>query len=89
MSADQALQLVTQLLWNGFLIAAPLLLATLVVGVLIGIFQVVTQLQEMSLSYVPKLVVAFVVLVMFGPWMLGRLTTFAASLYRGIPQISS
>lgn len=84
MTADQALQLINQLLWNGFLVAAPLLLVTLVVGVLIGVFQVVTQLQEMSLSYVPKLVIAFVVLLLMGPWMLNRLVTYSTSLYTGI-----
>ncbi len=87
MGADQALQLLTQLLWTSFLVAAPLLIATLVVGVLVGIVQVVTQLQEMSLSYVPKLVVAFFVLLIFGPWMLNRLMTFSTSLYSGIAVI--
>jgi flagellar biosynthetic protein FliQ len=87
MAADQALQLLTQLLWTSFLVAAPLLIATLVVGVLVGIVQVVTQLQEMSLSYVPKLVVAFFVLLVFGPWMLNRLITFSTSLYSGIAVI--
>ncbi len=87
MAADQALQLITQLLWTSFLVAAPLLVSTLVVGVLVGIVQVVTQLQEMSLSYVPKLVVAFFVLLVFGPWMLNRLITFSTSLYSGIAVI--
>jgi flagellar biosynthesis protein FliQ len=85
MGADQALQLMTQLLWTSFLVAAPLLLSTLVVGVLIGVVQVVTQLQEMSLSYVPKLVTAFFALLLFGPWMLNRVATFATSLYASIP----
>lgn len=88
MTTDQSLQMVTQLLWTAFLIAAPILVATLVVGVLIGIFQVVTQLQEMTLTFVPKLIVVFVVFLLLGPWMLNRLTGFATSLYRGIPQIS-
>jgi flagellar biosynthetic protein FliQ len=87
MGADTALQLMTQMLWTSFLVAAPLLLVTLVVGVLIGVFQVVTQLQEMSLSYVPKLAAAFFVLVVAGPWMLNRLVAFATSLYAGIPNI--
>jgi flagellar biosynthesis protein FliQ len=87
MGADYALQLMTQMLWTSFLVAAPLLLVTLVVGVLIGVVQVVTQLQEMSLSYVPKLAAAFFVLVLAGPWMLNRLVTFATTLYAGIPSI--
>jgi flagellar biosynthetic protein FliQ len=73
-----------QLFWNGFLIAGPLLIATLLVGVLISIFQVVTQLQEMSLSTVPKLAVATLVLAVLGSWMLGRLTGFATALFKSI-----
>lgn len=87
MSGDGALQLLKHMLWTGFVISAPLLLATLVTGVLVGIFQVVTQLQEMSLSYVPKLIVAFIVLVTLGPWMLGRLTSFATELFLSIPNL--
>lgn len=86
-SADYALQLLTQMLWTSFLVAAPLLLVTLVVGVLIGVLQVATQLQEMSLSYVPKLAAAFLVLLVAGPWMLGRLVSFATTLYGSIPAI--
>lgn len=88
MTTDQSLQLVTQLLWTSFLIAAPILFSTLIVGVLIGIFQVVTQLQEMTLTFVPKLIMVFVVFLVLGPWMLNRLTSFATSLYRSIPNIS-
>lgn len=87
MSQDQALQLMTQLFWTSFLVAAPLLVTTLVIGIVIGVFQVVTQLQEMSLSYVPKLVVAFFVLLTLGPWMLSRLMAYATGLYGGIPLI--
>lgn len=88
MTTDQALQMVMQLLWTSFLIAAPILFSTLVVGVLIGVFQVVTQLQEMTLTFVPKLIMVFVVFLLLGPWMMNRLTSFATTLYRGIPNIS-
>ncbi|KGB99774.1 flagellar biosynthetic protein FliQ [Burkholderia cepacia] len=87
MSADQALQIMAQLFWNSFLIAGPVLAATLVIGLLVSIFQVVTQLQEMSLSYVPKLAVAAIVIVVLAPWMLARLTGFAASLFKSIPSL--
>jgi len=87
MSADQALQLMEQLFWNSFLIAAPILIATLLVGVLISVLQVVTQLQEMSLSYVPKLGVAVVIVVVLGSWMLGRLTGFATELFKSIANL--
>jgi flagellar biosynthesis protein FliQ len=87
MSADQALQMMSQLFWNSFLIAGPILVATLAVGLLVSVFQVVTQLQEMSLSYVPKLAIAAVVTVVLAPWMLARLTGFATSLFNNIPNL--
>ncbi|WP_122156053.1 flagellar biosynthesis protein FliQ [Paraburkholderia phenazinium] len=87
MSADQALQMMSQLFWNSLLIAGPILAATLVVGLLVSVFQVVTQLQEMSLSYVPKLAVAVIVTVVLAPWMLARLTGFATSLFNNIPNL--
>lgn len=85
MSSDLALQLMGDLLWNALLIAAPLLLVTLAVGVLISVLQVVTQVQEMSLTYIPKIIAAVVVLVAFGPWMLKRLMTFSIDLISNIP----
>jgi flagellar biosynthetic protein FliQ len=89
MKADQALQLMNQLLWNSFLIALPILATTLIIGVVISVIQVVTQVQEMSLSYVPKLIAALVVLIVMGPWMLNRLTSFAVALFSGIPNLGS
>lgn len=85
MSSDLALQLMADLLWNALLIAAPLLLVTLAVGLLISIVQVVTQVQEMSLTYIPKIIAAILVLVVFGPWMLKRLMTFSIGLISNIP----
>ncbi len=58
----------SQLFWNSFAIAGPILLSTLVVGLAVSVFQVITQLQEMSLSYVPKLAIAVLVTVVLGSW---------------------
>lgn len=80
MNNDFALQLMGELLWNAVLISAPLLGFTMVVGLIISLFQVVTQIQEMSLSFVPKLITAVIVLVVFGPWMLKKLVVFATGL---------
>jgi flagellar biosynthesis protein FliQ len=84
-SSDLALQLMGDLLWNALLIASPLLLVTLAIGVLISVVQVVTQVQEMSLTYIPKIIAAVIVLVVFGPWMLKRLMTFSIDLIGNIP----
>jgi flagellar biosynthetic protein FliQ len=85
MRSDFALQLMGELLWNAVLIAAPLLGLTLLVGLVVSILQSVTQVQEMSLSFVPKLLVAVVVLVVFGPWMLRKQLLFASNLIGNIP----
>ncbi|HTN14535.1 MAG TPA: flagellar biosynthesis protein FliQ [Sphingomonadaceae bacterium] len=87
MGADRALGLLYEALWTGLVIAGPVLLATLAVGLLISIFQVATQIQEITLSYVPKTLVAGVTLVALGPWMLTRLTDFARGLYMLIPSL--
>lgn len=86
MGEDLALALVSRMLWMGLLIMAPLLLLVMIVGILVSIFQVVTQIQEMSLSFVPKLVTVVVVLQMFGPWMLRSLVNYASQLINSIPQ---
>ncbi|KVH79457.1 flagellar biosynthetic protein FliQ [Burkholderia cepacia] len=87
MSSDSALSLMAQVLWTCALIAGPLLLAALATGLVVSVLQVVTQLQEMSLSYVPKLVVVGLVLVVLGSWMLGRLVSFSQSLFGLIPTL--
>jgi flagellar biosynthetic protein FliQ len=86
MKSDLAIQLFGQLMWNAVLIAAPLLLATLVVGLLVSVLQVVTQIQEMSLTFIPKLITAVAVLLTLGPWMLNRLVSFSTTLINSIPQ---
>lgn len=86
MRSDLAVQLFSQLMWNAVVITAPLLLATLLVGVLVSVLQVVTQIQEMSLTFIPKLITAVAVLLALGPWMLKRLVVFSSSLINSIPQ---
>lgn len=85
MRSDLAVQLLADLLWNALIISAPLLAVTLVVGLLISVVQVVTQIQEASLTFVPKIITAVIVLVVCGPWMLKRLVGFSASLIANIP----
>ena len=85
MGADQAVELMRQLLWSSVVIAAPVLIAALAVGLLISVFQVATQLQEMTLSYIPKLGVAAVMLLILGPWMITQITQFAVRMIKLIP----
>lgn len=85
MRADLALRLLTDVLWNALLISAPLLAVTLFVGLLVSVVQVVTQVQEQSLTFIPKIIAAVVVLVVCGPWMLKRLVSLSVNLIANIP----
>ncbi|MCJ0764555.1 flagellar biosynthetic protein FliQ [Variovorax terrae] len=85
MSPDLALRMMSDLFWTGFLVSLPVLALTMLVGLAVSILQVVTQVQEMSLTFVPKLVTAAIVLVTFAPWMLKKLSQFATQLWSGIP----
>lgn len=86
MSSDFALALSNEMLWTALLISAPVLGLSMLVGLLISLFQVVTQIQEMSLTFIPKIVVVGITLAVLGPWMLNVLLTFSKSLIANIPQ---
>ncbi|MCT8175476.1 flagellar biosynthetic protein FliQ [Variovorax sp. PDC80] len=77
--------MMADLFMTGLLICLPLLGLTMLVGVVISVLQVVTQVQEMSLTFVPKLFTAGAVLVVAGPWMLRKLTQFTTNLWNSIP----
>jgi flagellar biosynthesis protein FliQ len=89
LGADRALYLLSELVWSALMIGGPIMAATLIVGLIISILQVATQIQEITLSYVPKLLAAAIVLLLFGGWMLGKLTQFATTLYQSIPSLGS
>ena len=80
MTTELALQLFTEMLKTGLLVCAPLLGLTLVTGVLVSILQVVTQIQDATLAFIPKLVVFVVGALVLGPWMLRKLTAFALAV---------
>lgn len=67
-------------------LAMPIMIVTLVVGISISIFQVVTQIQEMTLTFVPKILMVVVTLAMLGHWMLMLLIDFAKSMFTSIGQ---
>jgi flagellar biosynthesis protein FliQ len=76
------------LLWTAMLVAGPVLAACLVTGLIISVVQVATQLQEMTLSYVPKLFISALMLMFLGPWMIGRITRFALEMIAQIPNLN-
>jgi len=67
--------------------AAPMLLSALIVGLVVSIFQAATQLNEATLQFVPKLVVMFLVLILVGPWMLQYMMDYIQRLFESIPQL--
>lgn len=85
MRPDLALQLVSDVFWSAFVVCMPVFCVTMAVGVVISIMQVVTQVQEMSLTFVPKLLAAGVTLTIFGAWMLKRIMQFTIHLWAHIP----
>ena len=87
MNEDMAVSLLSQMLWVAIKVSVPVLALTLIVGLFVSIFQVVTQLQEMSLTFIPKLLVAGLALIAFGGWIISQITTFAGGLIGRIPEI--
>jgi flagellar biosynthetic protein FliQ len=85
MNADLVVNLVQQALQTTILVSAPLLLAALVTGLIVSVFQAATQINEMTLSFIPKLLAIFAVTALAGPWMLGLLVDFTRRLYTAIP----
>lgn len=85
MGPETVLDVGRDALWMTVMLAGPLLGAALAVGLLIGIFQAATQIQEMTLSFIPKLLALVVALFIAGPWKIQVLVTFSKRLIVGIP----
>lgn len=81
MDTDIAMHLLAQTLLTAAKVSAPILLGTLLVGVAISILQVVTQIQEMTLTFIPKLVVVVMLFVMTGAWMMAIVVEFTKHLF--------
>jgi flagellar biosynthesis protein FliQ len=87
MTPDTVVAIVRQALEVAMLAAGPMLLASLVTGLLVSIFQAATQINEMTLSFIPKLLIMFVVLVVTGPWTLQLLVDYVTRLIGSIPTL--
>jgi len=87
MTPDTVVAIVRQALEVAMLAAAPLLLASLLTGLLISVFQAATQINEMTLSFIPKILVMFIVLVVTGPWTLQLLVDYITRLIGSIPTL--
>ncbi|MGB7757788.1 MAG: flagellar biosynthesis protein FliQ [Salinisphaera sp.] len=69
------------------MLAAPMLGTALLVGLLISLFQAATQINEMTLSFIPKILAVFVVVIIAGPWLIGEITDFTRHLFLNIPNL--
>jgi len=87
MTENNVVNLASQALTVALAVGGPLLLVSLVVGLVVSIFQAVTQIQEQSLSLIPKLVGIAGVIVVLGPWMLDRLVVYTTNLFNSIPHL--
>ncbi|MDA8786607.1 flagellar biosynthesis protein FliQ [Porticoccaceae bacterium] len=87
MDAAQVIDLGRESLWIAVLVAAPLLGVALGVGLLIGIFQAATSIQEMTLSFIPKLAVMVLALVIFGGWQIAVMVDFFQRIFERIPTL--
>ncbi len=89
MSPETVVTIGQQALWVTMIIASPLLLSALAVGLLVGMFQAATQINEMTMSFIPKLLVLVAALVVAGPWMLGVIVNYTRQLMEQIPSLIS
>jgi len=85
MSQDLILEIFRSSLKTAVLIMSPILLATMVVGLVVSIFQAATQIHEMTLTFVPKILAVVVCLLVLFPWMLNLLTSFTINLFSNLP----
>ena len=88
MTRDTVVSLTSEAMALALKIGLPLLLVGLAVGLVVSVFQAVTQIQEQTLTFIPKILATAAVIIIAGPWMLDQLTVYAADLYGSIPELS-
>lgn len=87
MDPSVAIDIGREALWITLLVSGPMLLAGLVIGFLIGVFQAVTQIHEMTLTFIPKILVMVLVFLALMPWMLIKILDYTMGLFNMIPQV--
>lgn len=87
MENDFVMEITNQAMKVAMMLSAPMLIGALVVGILVSIFQAVTQINEQTLSFIPKILVIVAALVFFSPWMIEVLTSYTHDLFVRIPSI--
>jgi flagellar biosynthetic protein FliQ len=85
MNAESVMGIARSALELTFMLAAPVLLAGLLAGVGVSVFQAMTQINEVTLAFIPKIAAATLALLLFGPWMLAQLVSFTTVLFQSLP----
>lgn len=85
MADDVLVELLRKMLWVSLALSAPALLAAMVVGLVVGLLQAVTSIQEQTLAFVPKLIAIMLVLALLGHWMLQLVVQYTVELFTGLP----
>jgi len=85
MDSQTVIDIGREAIWNMLLIGAPVLLAGMAVGFLIGLLQALTQIQEQTVAFVPKLIAMVLVLSLALPWLIARMVQYSSDLIAGIP----
>ena len=88
MDPTAAIDIGRQALWITLVVSGPMLIAGLLVGLIIGVFQAVTQIHEMTLTFIPKILAMVLVFLALLPWMLIKLLDYSISLFNLIPQVT-
>lgn len=88
MNSQQVIDLSLGVVYASVELSLPLLVTALVVGLIVSVFQAATQINEATLSFLPKIAVMLAVLVLIAPWMMRRMTSYTTTLYRKIPEIA-
>lgn len=81
MTVEEVADIASQTLWLILKVAMPMLLVSLIIGLLVSIFQTVTSIQEQTLTFVPKIIGVFVTLILLGPWIMNTLVEFMTQLW--------
>jgi flagellar biosynthetic protein FliQ len=87
MDNDFVIGIANQAVKVTMMLAAPMLLGALIIGILVSLFQAVTQINEQTLSFIPKILVIVMALVFFAPWMMDIITSFTRELILSIPKV--
>ena len=88
MNDAQVITLAQDALWTTLLVSAPILVVSLVIGMLVSVFQAMTQINEVTMTFVPKILGVFAVSALVGPWMIGTMVNYTIRLLETLPDLA-